>query len=967
MPPTPLATYRLQFSPAFGFEACRDVLAYLAALGVSHVYASPIFKARPGSTHGYDVCDHQVINPELGGEEGFRALAGAVKAQGLGWIQDIVPNHMAVSGDNHMLVDVLENGPASRFYHFFDIDWDHPYESIKGRMLAPFLGNFYGRTLENGEITIGFDADGFFVKYYNLRLPLRIDSYVRILTLDLDRLRHKIGRDSPDYIKLLGILYTIKSLPAEEPLSDRYDQIFFVKQMLFELLETSDTVREHLYDNLARVNGTAEESDQSDPRALLESILAEQYFRLSYWKVAGEEINYRRFFSINDLISLRVEEEAVFRHSHRKIFELVQEGAFTGLRVDHIDGLYDPSRYLRRLRESVGAAYIVVEKILIGDEPLPAFWPVAGTTGYDFLDAVCRLFVDGAHEKAFEKVYVTFTGRRLKASDVVVWKKRRIIETHMYGDVENMARLVNAVSSLDRQGFDITLRSTKRALAEVLAHFPVYRTYVSPDVIRPADMGFVRAAIRQAKRHNTDLSYELDFLERFLLLQYDEHLSEEQKMQWTRFAMRFQQVTGPLMAKGVEDTAFYVLNRLLCLNEVGGDPGTFSLTDGDFHAFMASRAKQWPAAMNATATHDSKRGEDARLRLAALSELPEAWRAALTRFARINQRRKTKVGGKTAPDKNDEYFLYQTLLAHYPDNAEDLPDFGRRLGEYCTKAVREGKEHSNWLTPDLEYEKAFLDFAAALLRESPKNAFMAEFEPLCRRVTDLGYSYSLAQTVLKLASPGVPDLYQGTEYWDLSFVDPDNRQPVDFGARAKRLDELAKAFAEDPVKLCGKLVAKPQDGRIKLFALWRGLAARKEWPELFATGGYAPARFEGRHAGQAFGFWRTIAGQAALVVTPRLIAGLTEGNSRFVLGGMWEDTRLANGPGGLGPLHEIMTGRVVQIGQARQAGQAGQAGQGGELYLKDVLHDFPVALLVSEARENGEDQSSTEKTSPGRA
>ncbi|EFL49756.1 malto-oligosyltrehalose synthase [Solidesulfovibrio fructosivorans JJ]] len=936
----PLATYRLQFSPTFTFTDCRAVLDYLAALGVTHIYASPIFRARPGSTHGYDVCDHKEINPELGGEEEFRALAAEAKKRGLGWIQDIVPNHMAVSGDNRMLVDVLENGPSSRYYHYFDIDWDHPYESIKGRMLAPFLGNFYGRTLENGEIAIGFDRDGFFVSYYDLRFPLRIDSYLRILTLGLDALRRKIGRDSPDFIKLLGILYTIKSLPPDDPQTDRYDQIYFVKQMLYELIETSPPVREYVQGNLAKVNGTEEIEGQGDRRALLENILYEQYFRLSYWKVAGEEINYRRFFSINDLISLRVENEAVFRHSHGKILELVREGLFSGLRVDHIDGLYDPSRYLRRLREAVGDAYLVVEKICVGDEPLPAFWPIAGSTGYDFMNAVCHLFVDGTREKAFEKIYAGYTGRRQRAEDLVVWKKRRIIETHMYGDVENLARLINAVSSLDRQGFDITLRSTKRALSEVLAHFPVYRTYISPDAIRPVDIEYIRTAVRSAKLHNDDLAYELDFLERFLLLQYDENFSEGKKMQWARIAMRFQQVTGPLMAKGVEDTAFYVLNRLLCLNEVGGEPGTFGLSAGAFHHVMEDRAKQWPTAMSATATHDTKRGEDARLRLAALSELPDVWRAALIRFSRTNQRRKTRIGDKLAPDKNDEYMLYQAILAHYPVDPGELPQFKERLAAFLIKAVREGKERSNWLNPDLEYENALTDFAARMLRASPRNAFLDAFAPLCRRVTDLGFSYSLAQMVLKMACPGMPDLYQGTEDWDLSFVDPDNRRPVDFAARAKRLAALEKAFDADPAALCASLIAAPEDGRVKFFTLWRGLCARRAQPALFTSGAYVPARFEGSQAKRLFGFWRTFEGEAALAIVPRRIAALSRGESVFALGGIWEDTRLMESAPGITELTDVMTGRRFSC---------------GECYIKDVLRDFPVALLVSGKKEAEEE------------
>ena len=602
--------------------------------------------------------------------------------------------------------------------------------------------------------------------------------------------------------------------------------------------------------------------------------------------------------------------------------------------MDHIDGLYDPSRYLRRLREAIGDAYLVVEKILVGEEPLPAFWPVAGSTGYDFLNAVCGLFVDGGKERAFEKIYAGFTGRRQRADDLVVWKKRRIIETHMYGDVENLARLINAVSSLDRQGFDITLRSTKRALSEMLAHFPVYRTYISPDAIRPVDIGYVRQAVRQAKLHNADLAYELDFLERFLLLQFDENFSEERKMQWTRIAMRFQQVTGPLMAKGVEDTAFYVLNRLLCVNEVGGEPGAFGLSAKAFHETMAERAKQWPAAMSATATHDTKRGEDARLRLAALSEIPEAWRAALVRFSRLNQRRKTKIADKPAPEKNDEYMLYQALLAHYPVAPGDLPAFRERLAAYCVKAVREGKERSNWLNPDLEYEQALTDFVGKILRDAPKNAFLAEFAPLCRRVTDLGYSYSLAQTLLKIACPGTPDLYQGSEDWDLSFVDPDNRRPVDFAAKAAALKKLRQAFAADPVALCRELAATPEDGRIKQFTLWRGLAARRAQPALFTNGAYAPTLFEGAQARRVFGFWRSFEGAAALVVVPRHIAMLPRGEATFALGGTWEDTHVVASPEGLASLTDVMTGRRFSC---------------GDCYLKDVLRDFPVALLGREA------------------
>ncbi len=891
----PLCTYRVQLSPAFGFESCRSILPYLEQLGVSHIYASPLFKCRPGSAHGYDVCDHLQLNPELGTEKEFTRLMAEVKSRGMGWIQDIVPNHMAVSGANRMLVDVLENGPASRFFSFFDIEWDHPYENMHGRMLAPFLGSFYNETLERGEIRIGFDEDGFFVRYYELRFPLCLDSYNSILTLGLDALRRKLGRDHIDYVKLLGILYNIKSLP-EEAQEERYDQIFFIKRMLFELYDSSADVRAFLDANLERFNGAGrtDGSERKDPWRLLDNLLAEQYFRLSFWKVAGDEINYRRFFSINDLISLRVEDEAVFDYTHRFILDKVRSGEFGGLRVDHVDGLYDPTGYLRRLREQSGGVYLVVEKILSETEPLPGFWPVQGTTGYDFLNRVCGLFVDKSNGPAFDQIYTSFTSLRRPLGKLLAQKKHLIVERNMAGDVDNMARLVKMVAGKDRRAFDITLNALREAITELLVQFPVYRTYISNDTLRSQDLGFIRATISTVRRRKPELKQELDFLERFLLLDFGEGTSEEDRRKWVQFVMRFQQVTGPLQAKGLEDTVFYVMNRLLCLNEVGGWPGSFGLDPQDLHAFVTERAQNWPHAMNATATHDTKRGEDARMRLAALSEMPEIWQAALKRFNQLNARKRRQVEGRPAPGLNDEYFLYQSLLAHWPwigrePDSDELQAFGNRLKSYLIKSVREAKDHSAWISPDEEYEQAYLAFAGALLRPG-RNAFLKEFFPLKETVARTGLCYSLGQILLKLTVPGVPDIYQGTEFWNYDFVDPDNRRPVDFRRRSALLDNWRNAYGESAQTLAETLLAQPEDGGLKLFALWRTLQTRRKYPGLFQEGAYLPVGLEGARVDRLFGFLRQLEHSWALVLVPRLVAGICD--TGFPMGKVWENTQV---------------------------------------------------------------------------
>ncbi|WP_027183274.1 malto-oligosyltrehalose synthase [Desulfovibrio inopinatus] len=925
---TPDATYRLQLHAQFGFSEVKALVPYLHELGITHIYASPIFKARPGSRHGYDVCDHQILNPELGDQAAYNGMMTSLKEYGMGWVQDIVPNHMAVSGENRMLVDVLENGEASRFFEFFDIDWDHPFESIKGRMIAPFLGAFYGKTLENGEITIGFDENGFHVRYYELRFPLRIDSYDDILTLGLKQLRSKLGRENPDYIKLLGVLYNIKNLAPRSEGLERYDQISFIKRMLHELKKGSKAISAFIDANLKYING---DTGQDGPERFdrLDALLGKQYFRLSFWKVAGEEINYRRFFSINELISLRVEYDEVFQHTHKFILEEVHAGRFSGLRIDHIDGLYDPTAYLKKLREEAPNAYIVVEKILIGQEPLPGFWPIQGTTGYDTLSLCQNLFVDRDNEATFDSIYAEFIEKKRSLASIAQRTKSGILRRHMAGDVDNLTRLVNSVSSRDRHAFDITQSALRQAISELLVQFPVYRTYISNDAARPADLNYIRSAIRLARRRNPDLRFEFDFLERFLLLEFDDRMSEDDKRQWIQFAMRFQQVTGPLMAKGMEDTAFYIYNRLVCLNEVGCEPTQFGIRPENFHEIIEQRRKVWPLSMNATATHDTKRGEDTRMRLCALSELADEWSESLHKFSRANARKRPQHADELMPDKNDEYFLYQTLLGSWPETRDE--HYTARIAAYLTKAVREAKLHSGWINPDEEYENAYTTFASKILGEDEKSNFNKVFTPLHHKTAQLGALYSLAQTVLKVSLPGVPDFYQGSELWDLSLVDPDNRQPVDFTLRRKMLSGLKKEFSSKPLDLCESLLSHYEDGRIKLFTIWRTLMCRKAHPELFLEGNYTPLLFEGRHSVHAFGFVRQIETMTAIVLVPRLAAGLlkTEGLS---LGDVFKDTDAITENLPHGEYEDVITGESITVED--------------RLHLDSALQHFPVALFL---------------------
>ena len=925
----PIATYRIQFNPSFTFGDAQDIVPYLADLGISDIYASPIFKPKKGSAHGYDVVDPNQLNPELGGMDAFEGLAKAVKDCGMGWLQDIVPNHMAYDRENQMLMDVFENGPHSRHFRFFDIEWDHPYEGMKERILAPFLGRFGGECLEDGEIQITYDEPGLTLAYYDLRFPLKIESYLTVFTHRLEILKRQLGSDHPDFVKLLGVLYVLKTLPTGEQPNERYDQLRFIKRVLWELYTKNHEIGGFIDENISIFNGKKGNPDSFN---LLDALLAEQVFRLSFWKVATEEINYRRFFNINELICLRAEDEDVFNQTHSLIFKLVGEQKLTGLRIDHIDGLYDPAHYLKRVREKAGNLYGVVEKILDPGEELPSLWPIQGTTGYEFLNYVTGIFCKTSNKKALDRIYTRFTGLQSSYEDLVAEKKRLIIGRHMAGDVDNLALLLKTISGRYRHGADITLYGLKRALVEIMALFPVYRTYISNEVFSDADREYMKDAIGKALESTPALANELGFLQGFLLLKFEDYLTEEERAQWTHFVMRFQQFTGPLMAKGFEDTVLYAYNRLLSLNEVGGDPQTFGFTLKEFHAFNERRARLWPHALNATSTHDTKRGEDVRARINVLSEIPQEWARTVNAWHKLNRSKKKKVRGFTVPDKNDEYFVYQTLIGALPLDEKEYPAFTERLNQYAVKAVREAKVHTAWLKPDNDYEDAFLSFIEHILRPSEENQFLAAFVPVQRKVAFYGMLNSLSQTIIKLTAPGVPDLYQGTELWDLNLVDPDNRRPVDFGMRISFLREIQAKEGTGALELITELRATEHDGRIKLFLIYMALKARKEHSALFEKGAYAPLKVSGGLRDHLIAFSRNHGTLWALTIAPRFLTALVK-EGEYPLGHhVWADTSIHLPEGAPSLWKDAIT-------------QQGVKGQGAIL-AGEVMRHFPVAMLT---------------------
>lgn len=869
------STYRLQFSEDFRFHDAERIVPYLSALGVSALYASPYFRARPHSTHGYDVVDHNALNPEIGSEEEHRALIDACRRHGLAHIVDFVPNHMGVGASNPWWFDVLEWGERSQYARFFDIDWQPQREDLAGKVLLPFLGDHYGRVLERGEIVLNFDAPAgaLFFDYYDLRFPLRPSSYAPVLLMAAELCVPTGAQEMENLARDFAAIEAALETAADvEVLRDRFDAL---KKRVAELVTTNDAAKRAV---MLALSSWQVREDQPETVERLEFLLARQHYRLAFWRVALYEINYRRFFDINDLAGLRVEQPDVLAATHEMIFRMIDAGSIQGLRIDHVDGLYNPQGYCSLVRDRAAVAnrslYFVVEKVLARFERLHDDWGVDGTTGYDFMNAAGGLFIDPGAELTFDRIYGPFAPTDESYDAVLYACKQHIIRTKLASELTVLSARLYRIAQQDRRSNDFTYDGIREALAAIVASFPVYRTYVTGSAIDIQDREYIETATMLARRRSDVLDGSVfDFICSALttsLLQVPATRYDGREV--LHFAMKFQQFTGPVMAKAAEDTAYYRYVRLLSLNEVGGDPRRFGSSVSSFHHQNEERSQRFPRSMLATATHDHKRGEDTRLRISALSEMPSRWSRVIRTLARLGGR--AFVDSEPAPSRNDMYALYQMILGTWPMEwldgdipAGDLPAYVERLARWMLKAVREAKLRSAWVNPNEAYEQAATDLVRRIFEPPAFPLLLREFLPVIRDAALIGMVSGLAQTVLKYTSPGVPDMYQGCELWDLSMVDPDNRRTVDFEQRARYLQEIRDGFARDPLRLAQLLFASWRDGRIKMFLTWRLLALRAERKEFFENGAYKRLGVRGRRAARIVAYARG----DALVAVPRLV------------------------------------------------------------------------------------------------
>jgi (1->4)-alpha-D-glucan 1-alpha-D-glucosylmutase len=1037
----PTSTYRLQLHAGFTLHDAAAIVPYLDELGISHVYCSPYLRAKTGSTHGYDLCDHNQINPELGCEAAYRAFVARLQEHGMGHILDMVPNHMAASTQNPWWYDVLENGPNSPYAHFFDIDWQPIKPELADKILLPILGQQYGEVLEERQLQIEFREGAFLLRYFDNELPLGPKSIVPLLEDHLGDLRSELGPEHPELIELESIVTALVHLPPQTArdlasVRERQREKEVVKRRLRDLTAFSEPIQRHIEQNIARYNGKENDSTSIDA---MDRLLDAQAYRLSHWRAAFDEINYRRFFDINELAAISMEAPEVFWRSHNLVRSLLAEGSLSGLRIDHIDGLFDPERYLLRLQwayladlgqlvfkrlcaeaaaalqaaeaanesapvtnhtnadwhqvapevlkllceqsglpppgpedlrailgpetvvdvpqteateprtaPSMPAAqplYVLTEKILGPDEPLPETWPIAGTTGYDFLTTLNGLFVQPLGWEEMVRGYKRFTDMDAAYEEVVQECKRLILRVAMSSELLMLAHRLNRISEQHRRSRDLTLNMLRLAAREVLVLFPVYRVYPSKEGVSDRDRRFVDLAVAKARRQNPAFDAAAwDFLRNVLLLVHPSGLTPAAIAERELLAGRFQQVTSPVMAKGVEDTAFYVWVPLGSVNEVGGDPRRPTTLSKQFHDHNLERVARYRQAMLATTTHDTKRTEDVRARLNVLSEIPREWRNAVQRFSRLNKRWRREVDGEAAPTPKDEYLYYQSLLGIWPlqaPNSAQREELIRRLQAYMEKATHEAKQRTSWINPNPPYEEAVRDFVRQTLRDSPQNRFVAEMQAFHERILDAGQYNGLAQLVLKLLSPGVPDIYQGQELWDFSLVDPDNRRPVDFEVRRKALAEIgaesfqASSFASPPLR----------DPLLKLLVSQRLLQLRRRSAHLWGAGDYVPLETAGLLAEHAVAFgWRNAeTHQLELVAAvPRFVQKLIEAerasgartaSSLCVLpASAWEGTFVVLPAGTNVPVRNVFTGQCTTLAEPA-------------LPMGVLLGEFPVGVL----------------------
>jgi (1->4)-alpha-D-glucan 1-alpha-D-glucosylmutase len=927
-PAVPTATYRLQFTPEFGFRDATAIVPYLHELGVGHLYASPYFKARPGSMHGYDVVDPNVLNPEVGTSAEHAELVAAAQARGMGQILDFVPNHMGVGPDNPWWNDVLEWGERSAYAEFFDVDW-HPLKAeLQGKVLVPRLGDHYGRVLEAGDVNLRFERETgtFAITYFDNRFPLAVKSYAEIV-------QRAVKHDAPQLADLAE-----RFLNFDDPaaLSAKSPAMQTVAARAVDLKSQLAQAARNAAASAALEAAIAEYTVVAgDPHSAdaLDVLLQDQYYRLAYWRVAVDDINYRRFFDINDLAGLRVEDAAVLGQTHRLAFEMIANGTLQGLRIDHVDGLYNPGGYCNLIKERADALgqplYVVVEKILAPFERLRAGWLIAGTTGYEFANLVNGLFVDAAAEFAFDRIYARAIGRDSDYDDIAYEAKKRIMAVNLASELTVLATNLTRIAASDRRSSDFTFNGLRDALMDVVAAFPVYRTYVVSEEIEDEDRDFIEAAVAVAQMRTSQPDDSIfAFIAEVLTVRAARPETSYDRNAVLRFAMRFQQYTSPVMAKSIEDTVFYRYVRLISLNEVGGDPTRFGTPVGEFHAANAERAATRPHTMLATSTHDHKRGEDVRTRIDVLTEMPGGWGRALRRWARINRGRRGTTRGHAAPDLNDEYFLYQTLVgtwpAHWTDPAavpaDEYAAYRERIVAYMQKAQREAKLRTSWSNPDLGYEAASEAFVRGILERGDDARFPGDLAAFVADIAPAAMISSLAQVVLKCTAPGMPDIYQGCELWDHSLVDPDNRRAVDYALRARI---LADVQADPTGARAGWF-----DGRVKLFVTWKLLQLRGQRRETFLDGPYTPLAVSGPASDRVVAFARG----DIVVVTPRLVRDLIrrdEAGPRVV----FADDTVTLPARSATRYRDIFTGASVDV-------------EGGLLSVNAALGAFPVSVLV---------------------
>lgn len=969
----PRSTYRLQLHAGFAFADAEAVLPYLRRLGIEDCYLSPVFEARPGSMHGYDVMRHDRLNPELGGDEGFDRFIRSARESGMGVLLDIVPNHMGVGNDSVWWQDVLENGRASEYADYFDIDWNPLKPDMQGKLLLPILGDQYGAELESGHIQVAIEDGRGKVNYYDHSMPLAPRSLPLIFA-------ERETAELPERFR--DLLRDLSHIPPNDTADSS-----LAAQRRAQLEEIMPKIRKVLADSqnqkaiaaaLQKVNGKKGDARSFDR---LHEILEAQPYRLAFWRVSAEEINYRRFFDINDLVGLRMENAAVFAATHCLIRSLLAERQVTGLRVDHCDGMFNPRQYLIRLqllyiasqcrgsspvapvaengieseiRDGLrgydwsavqGPLYVVVEKILEPREALPREWPVRGTSGYDFVHFVNQVFIQRENEKRFNYLYERVIGRTADPNEIIYRSKLQVMQNALSSETYVLTNLLSQLGSADRRARDFTDNLLDSAIRETIASFPVYRTYIDDrGEYSQRDRAYIHQAIVRAKHRSPDVDASaFDFLEQTLLLHG--RSGEEIDQRELYFALKFQQLTGPVMAKGVEDTAFYTYNRFISSNEVGSSMQSFGISTETFHASNVERLETSRDAMVATSTHDTKRSEDVRARLNVISEMKLMWPIFTRRAQRLNARFKhTLEDGRVAPDANEEYLIYQTIAGAWPwrmNSAKDRREFVERLQQYMTKALSEAKVNLSWINPNEKYVAAVHAFVAAILMPGiagKEPRFVSALRELLPALQMFGAVNSLAQVVLKATSPGVPDFYQGSEMWDLSLVDPDNRRPVDYVLRSEALDGLLrKAEAEGATAVCRELTGKLDDGRIKLWTTHRAMAARAEMAELFRRGEYVPIREDEKHAEHVIAFLRRRGNECALIAVPRFAYSMTHHRLELPLGKAWGGAKLMVEQCAGRRMANVFTGEELVVPD------------NGGIPLAQVFAHFPVAMLVMQA------------------